>query len=194
MSAERHGRNVVVTMFLSLDGVMEAPEIWHKTFHNTEAQDFKREELFASDAFFLGRNTYEIFAGAWPHRSDETGFADRVNSISKYVVSTSLLNAEWTNTTIISTDPFTKIAELRAEPGNDLRVCGSRPLVGGLFKHHLVDEFRFLLDPVILGRGERLLPIPGVHLSLELIESKRLESGSVLNRYVVRDEHQSKAA
>ena len=194
MTRREHGRKVVVTMFLSMDGVMEAPENWHKQFHNAEAQSFKHEELFASEALLLGRRTYEIFASAWPQRSDEAGFAERMNSMAKYVVSSTLSEDIWTNSTILSGDPFQQIVELKSEPGGDLLVCGSRSLAHGLFRRGMVDEFRFLMDPIILGNGERLLPVPGVQVDMELLESRELQTGSLLCRYSVASNTQQEAA
>ncbi len=194
MNSQQRGRNVVVTMFLTMDGVMEAPENWHKTFHNAEAQAFKHQELFDAEALLLGRRTCEIFAGAWPHRSDEAGFADRMNSIPKYVVSSTLTTDIWTNTTVLSTNPFERIAELKTGAGGDLLVCGSRSLAHGLFQRGIVDELRFLMDPVILGNGERLLPVQGVQVDMELLESRELHTGSLLCRYSVSSKTHQEAA
>jgi dihydrofolate reductase len=168
-----------------MDGVMEAPGNWHKQFHNSEAQAFKHQELFDAEALLLGRRTCEIFADAWPQSSDESGFAQRMNSMPKYVVSSTLANDVWTNTTVLSSNPFEQIAELKSEPGGDLLICGSRSLAHGLFQRGMVDELRFLMDPIILGTGERLLPVPDAHIDLNLMELQQIETGSILCRYSV---------
>ncbi len=182
-------RNVVVTMFLSLDGVMEKPENWHKQFHNHEAQQFKHDELFAADALLLGRKTYEIFADAWPSRTDEAGFADRMNGVQKYVVSSTLSHPQWTATSVLNDDLRSSVAGLTREPGGDLLVCGSRQLVQGLMQNDLVDEFRLLIDPIVLGTGERLFEDGIDQTSLTLKSLREFESGSVLGIYRPKDRH-----
>lgn len=183
MQPEGNARDVVATMFLSLDGVMETPENWHKEFHNAEVQAFKHEELFDSDALLLGRRTYEIFAGAWPSRSDAAGFAHRMNSIRKYVVSRALTQPEWNNTLILEGDVPTQVRGLKSQPGNPLLICGSGELVRTLMQHGLIDELRLLIDPIVLGSGTRLFPADGVQQPLSLVGCRRFDTGSVLLTY-----------
>lgn len=167
-------RKVVVTMFVSLDGVMENPA-WTMPYWNEEIAKFKLEELMATDAHLLGRVTYEGFAAAWPSRTDEAGFAERMNSLPKYVVSTTLTKAEWQNSTIIKEHVATEIAKLKEGEGGDILVAGSGKLVQTLMQEKLVDEYRLLVYPVVLGTGQRLFQ-EGSQAALQLVESKTFGS------------------
>ncbi|HEY2638784.1 MAG TPA: dihydrofolate reductase family protein [Streptosporangiaceae bacterium] len=150
---------IVVTEFASLDGVMEEPR-WTFQFNRGQLGDqFKVDELFASDALLLGRVTYQGFAQAWPAMGTDD-FGKRMNSIRKYVVSSTLTDEEatWGETTVIRGDVPAEIAKLRAQPGGDLLVEGSSQLVQTLSQHGLVDEYRLMIFPIILGAGKRLYP------------------------------------
>jgi len=171
---------IVVTEFLSLDGVMEEPA-WTAPYWNDEIAKFKYDELFASGAHLLGRVTYQGFAAAWPGRSDE--FADRMNSLPKYVVSTTLEKAEWQATTIIREHVAQQIAKLKELPGQDLLVAGSATLVQTLILHGLADEYRLLVYPVIVGVGKRIFQDGLDKTPLKLIESRSFSSGVVLLSY-----------
>ena len=173
-------RRVVVTEYVSLDGVFEEPGEWSFPFWNEEAFRFKHDELFASDAQLLGRLTYEGFAQAWPTMSDEVGFADRMNSMPKYVVSTTLQNPEWSNTRVIRENIPEEVAKLKQEPGQDILVAGSGQLVHTLMKHGLVDELRFMVHPIVLGKGKRLFHDRAV---FNLVDTKRFRSGIVVLTY-----------
>ena len=130
-------KKLVVTMFVTLDGVMEAPEKWCFPFWNDDIAKFKHDELFATDAHLLGRVTYETFAAAWPSRKDDTGFADRMNELPKFVVSTTLGNAEWKNSTVIKDKVEDAVLALKRQPGQDILVAGSSTLVATLMQHGL---------------------------------------------------------
>ena len=171
-------RRVVVTEFMTLDGVMEAPEKWSFPFWNEEAAKFKSDELFASDALLLGRVTYQGFAAAWPSRTDETGFADRMNSLPKYVVSTTLTQVGWNNSRLIPGNVAAEVSGLKQQPGRDILVFGSRTLVHALMHHALVDEYRLLVYPLVLGSGKRLFPRKST-ATLTLAESKTFGTGVV---------------
>ena len=158
---------LVVTEFVSLDGVMEDPGGaegykhggWTFKFdRGDEGNKFKLDELLASDALLLGRVTYQGFAKAWPSMTDEVGFAQKMNSMRKYVVSTTLTDEEatWENSEVIRGDVAGEIARLKAQPGGDVLVAGSCGLVHGLMEYGLVDEYRLMVFPVILGTGKRL--------------------------------------
>jgi dihydrofolate reductase len=175
-------RKVVVAEFVSLDGVMEAPEKWSFQFWNDEIAKFKRDELFASDAHLLGRVTYQIFASAWPSRTDEEGFADRMNSLPKYVVSTTLKKAEWKNSYLIRENVVEEISNLKQQPGQDILVAGSATLVQTLIQHDLIDKYHLLVFPVVLGSGKRLFKDEG-KATLKLMEAKTFSSGVVLLSY-----------
>ena len=138
--------------------------------------------MFASDAQLLGRVTYEGFAAAWPGRNDEEGYADRINSVPKYVVSESLKKTEWNNSHIINKDILQEIAKLKEEEGKDILVHGSATLVNKLLQAGLVDEVRLLVYPVVIGKGKRLF-WEETEIKLELIHSKSFSKGVVLLTY-----------
>jgi dihydrofolate reductase len=153
---------IVVTEFMSLDGVMEAPggeEFRHKGWsfefdRGDEGNAFKGEETMGADALLLGRRTYEGFAQAWPGREGE--FADKFNTMPKYVVSSTLKDPEWTNSTVIDGDLATEVARVRDKHERHVIVHGSAQLVQALIDEGLVDELRLMVFPVILGTGKRL--------------------------------------
>ncbi len=169
-------------MFVTLDGVMEAPEKWCFPFWNDDIAKFKHEELFATDAHLLGRVTYETFAAAWPSRKDDAGFADRMNSLPKFVVSTTLGKAQWNNSTIIKSNIGEAVLALKKQPGQDILVAGSATLVETLMQQGLIDEYRLLTFPIVLGSGKRLFA-EGSKASLTLVEARSFGSGVVLLRY-----------
>ena len=154
---------VAVTEFVSLDGVMEAPGgdddfvrgAWTFEFdRGEEGNRFKLDETMASDALLLGRRTYEGFAAAWPERDGE--FADKFNSMPKYVVSSTLEEPSWTNTTVLAGDPVEEVSKLRQAVDGELVVHGSGQLVRALVEADLVDELRLMVFPVVLGTGMKL--------------------------------------
>lgn len=169
-------RKVVATEYVSLDGVMEEPR-WTTPYWNDEIAKFKFDELFASDALLLGRMTYQGFAKAWPSMTDEQGFADRMNSLPKYVASRTLDAAEW-NAQLIKGDVADEVARLKQQPGQDLLIYGSGELVHTLMQHDLVDEYRLLVYPVVLGRGKRLFR-DGSTATLNLVGTTTFSSGVV---------------
>lgn len=171
---------VVVSEFVSLDGVIEEPR-WTMPYWSDEIGRIKHPELFAADALLLGRTTYEGFAAAWPGRTDDDGYADRINAMPKHVASTTLREPTW-NARVIEGDVAEAVTRLKQEPGGDLLVFGSGALVRTLMAHDLVDEYRLLVYPVALGAGKRLWA-DGVAASLTLIEQRTLPKGVVLLRY-----------
>jgi dihydrofolate reductase len=172
-------KNIIVTTFVSLDGVAEAPEKWSLKYWNDEIAKFKNDELFSVDALLLGRVTYEGFASSWPSRKGDA-YSDRMNSMPKYVVSTTLNAATWNNSTPIRTNAPAEIAKLKEQ--QTLLVFGSLTLVHTLRQHGLVDEYRLLLYPLILGGGKRLFK-EGSNATLNLAEAKPHGSDVVLLRY-----------
>ena len=176
------GRKLAVTEFLSLDGVMEAPQVWSGSYGNEESGKYKLDEVFATDALLLGRVTYEGFAEAWPGRTDEQGFADRFNSIPKYVATTTLKDLKWNNSTRLEGDLAAAVSELKEEPGGDIVVHGSGDLIQSLMRENLIDEYRLMVFPIILGKGQRLFP-EGSEAKLRLVESKTFSSGVVVLTY-----------
>lgn len=156
---------LVVTEFLSLDGVFEAPgggegfehAGWTFQFdRGDEGNTFKLDELMAAEAQLLGRVTYEGFAKAWPSMKDEIGFADKMNSMPKHVVSKTLDRADWNNSTIVEGDLPSEVSRLKNQYSGDILVAGSGQLVRSLMTDSLVDEYRLMVFPVVLGTGRRL--------------------------------------
>ncbi len=166
-------RKIVVTEFLSLDGVMEEPA-WTFKYWNDEIAQFKAEETSASDALLLGRVTYQGFAAAWPESKDEG--APYFNNVRKYVVSTTLGKAEWNNSTLIKDNIVEEIAKLKQQDGKDMTVHGSATLVQTLIRQDLVDCYRLLVYPVVVGKGKRLFK-EGTTATLKLVEARSLSSG-----------------
>ncbi len=175
-------RKLVVTQFVTLDGVMEDPHKWSFPYWNDEIAKIKYDEMFASDAQLLGRVTYQGFAAAWPSRTDEQGFADRLNSLPKYVVSTTLEKAEWNNSHLIKENIPEEISRLKQQPGQDILVHGSRTLVQTLIQHDLIDQYNLLVYPIVLGNGKRLFK-DGSKANLKLVETKTFSTGVILARY-----------
>ena len=184
-------RNVFVTEFVTLDGVMEDPGGaegfehggWSFQFWNDESAKYKFDELFATDALLLGRVTYEGFAKAWPTVTDESGFADRMNGLPKYVVSTTLEEGVWSNTTVIRENVAEEVAKLKAEDGQDIMIPGSRQLAQTLLAEGLVDEIRLLISPVVLGTGKRLFDGLAAKQVLQLVDAKPFETGVLALTY-----------
>lgn len=169
-------RKIVVTEFMSLDGVVEEPA-WTFPYWNDEIADFKNQESSASDALLLGRVTYQGFAAVWPESEDEG--ADYFNNVRKYVVSKSLEEPlEWNNSELIKDNIFEGIIELKQQTGKDITVHGSPTLVQTLMQHDLVDRYRLLVYPVVVGGGKRLFE-ESIPASLKLLESQSFSSGVV---------------
>ncbi len=175
---------IVVTEFVSLDGVMEDPGGSEGTKHagwsfevsrGDEGDKFKLDETMGSDALLLGRKTYEGFAETWPSRDGE--FADKFNAMPKYVVSSTLENPEWSNSTVLSGDLAEEVTRIRGEQDGDIVVHGSAQLVQALIENDLVDELRLMVFPVVLGSGKRLFGETGGKKRLELTSSKTVGEG-----------------
>src|ERR671918_2439297 len=178
---------VVVTEFVSLDGVMEDPGGaedfkyggWAFEFsRGDEGDQFKLDETRESEALLLGRVTYEGFAKAWPTRTGE--FADKFNNMPKYVVSSTLTDPEWNNSTVIGGDVANEVAKLKRESGGVILVNGSARLVATLMEHDLVDEYRLMVFPVLLRAGKRLFEDAGPPAALRLTQARPVGSDGVL--------------
>jgi dihydrofolate reductase len=187
---------IVVTEFVSLDGVMEDPggaeDFKHGgwTFEigrGEEGDRFKLDELVEAEAQLLGRVTYEGFAAAWPEMDDEAGFAKKMNAMPKYVVSSTLQEADWENSTILGGDFVAEIERLKREVDGVILVAGSCQLVQGLIENDLVDELRLMVFPVVLGSGKRLFGQTEVKKPLKLTDAKTVGDGvSILTYEPVR--------
>jgi dihydrofolate reductase len=192
-------RKVIVSEFLTMDGVMQAPGLpdedrsggfehggWQMPFMDEIAGSFITEGLAATGGLLLGRVTYEIFAGYWPNApADEpSGLAQTINNLPKYVVSTTLKEPlPWTNSHVINGDVAKDVASLKQESGNDLQVIGSGQLVQTLMRHDLVDEYRLMINPIVLGKGKRLFRDGSPKTSLRLVDSQASKTGVLIATY-----------
>ena len=181
---------IVVTEFVSLDGVIEDPGGaedfkyggWSfEISRGDEGDRFKLDEALNADALLLGRRTYEGFAEAWPSREGE--FADKFNSMPKYVVSSTLDEPEWENSTVLRGDLAEEVAQAKARHDGDVVVHGSAQLAQALIEHDLVDELRLMVFPVVLGTGKRLFGDPGEKKTLRLVDSKVVGDGVAILTY-----------
>src|SRR5712691_5902637 len=185
---------IVVTEFVSLDGVVEDPGGAESFRHGgwsfeisrgEEGDKFKLDEVFSSEALLLGRVTYEGFAAAWPSREGE--FADKFNNMPKYVVSSTLDQPEWNNTTVLKGDVVEAVRKLKREHDGNVVVHGSRQLAQTLLEHDLVDELRLMVFPIVLGRGKRLFDEMSDKKRLKLVESRTVGDGVVILLYTPAD-------
>lgn len=171
---------LVVSEFITLDGVAEDPGGeaferggWAFRFERSPDGDkFKLDEALAAEAMLLGRVTYEGFARAWPGRTDDVGFADKMNSMPKYVVSRTLRDPQWTNTTVLSDELVEDVAGLKSDVAGEILVAGSISLVQALLEHELIDELRLMVFPVVLGAGKRLFASTDAPHAFRQVESR----------------------
>lgn len=173
-------RRIVVSEFVSLDGVFEDPHLWSFDFFGDDWVAWKFTEIQEHDTLLLGRATYEGFAAAWPSRTDEMGFADRYNSIPKSVVTQSKEPLTWQSSTALHGDLATEMAALKAAPGQDILIHGSGTLVDGLKELDLVDEYRTMIYPVVVGSGRKLFADGTSKQKLQLVDTIPFASGPVV--------------
>ena len=192
---------IVVTEFISLDGVIEAPgggesfkhAGWSFKFsRGDEGDKFKLDETRSSEALLLGRVTYEGFAAAWPSRDGE--FADKFNSMPKYVVSSTLTKPTWNNSTILKGDVADQVSKLKQKQDGNIVVHGSAMLVQALLEHDLVDQLRLMVFPVVLGTGKRLFGETTDMKALRLVDSKVVGEGVAIFTYEPARERAKEAA
>jgi dihydrofolate reductase len=189
---------LTTTTMVTVDGVMQglgAPDEdrrggferggWVAPLFDDEAATFLNQAYQRAEAFLFGRRTYEIFAGSWGAMPDPGGnpIWTALNTRPKYVASTTLTDPKWSDTTVLSDDLATAVAELKAKPGGELQVHGSGALVRWLLEHQLVDEVTLLVCPVVLGQGRRLFPDTGPDLALDLVESRSTPKGVTIQAY-----------
>jgi dihydrofolate reductase len=183
--------NVVVATFVTVDGVMEDPGGsdgfehggWQLPFFDQDMADGVRDGLSAAGALLLGRVTYQQFAAAWPSMTDEDGFAEQMNTIPKYVASTTLKEPLAWNATLLDGDVPAAVAKLKQQPGGDLLVQGSGTLVRTLLQHDLIDTYQLWVHPVVLGSGKRLFADGVAPASLQLVDTKTTSTGVVALTY-----------
>jgi dihydrofolate reductase len=174
---------LVATEYLSLDGVFEEPGHWSNPWFNEQAGQFKYAELQASDALLLGRKTYEGFAAAWPNMKGTGDFGEKMNSMPKYVVSSTLDKVDWAGSTLLRGDVVTEVRRLKERPGKDLLLSGSAQLFTAMMEANLVDLYRIMLFPVVLGKGKRLFAKETDQRVLGVPETKTFGSGIVILEY-----------
>jgi dihydrofolate reductase len=182
-------RKLIVSEFVTLDGVMEAPggepshphAGWVFDFMGPEQEQYKLRETLEAESLLLGRVTYEGFSQAWPGRGGE--FADKMNAMPKHVVSSTLQDPEWDNTTVLDGDPVSSVATLKEGDGGPILVAGSCTLVHALVEHGLVDEYRLMIFPVILGSGLRWFPETQDKTVLKLADTTTFPTGVVVQTY-----------
>jgi dihydrofolate reductase len=174
-------RKVKLAMYVSLDGVVENPA-WTGPSWDDELSKLQAEYLFASDALLLGRVTYEGFAAAWPTMEGTGEFGEKMNTLPKFVASRTLSNGEW-NATIIKGDLATEVAMLKEQPGRDLLIYGSGDLVDELTRHGLIDEYRLMIHPVVVGSGKRLFDGLTTTTELRLVDTATTGTGVVVLTY-----------
>jgi dihydrofolate reductase len=176
-------RKIVAGLFVSLDGVAESPNRWVFPYMNDETYQVVSANIEASDAMLLGRRTYEEWAAYWPGKTaQDDPYADYINTVQKYVVSTTLSDLSWRNSELVTGDVRQGIASLKERPGKEIAVTGSITLIGWLLREGLLDELSLLFFPVVMGSGKRLFEGP-TKIELDLIDHKRFDNGVLSLRY-----------
>jgi dihydrofolate reductase len=179
-------RRVVVSTYVSLDGVYEDPA-WSAPYWSDVAQQFAHDQLLASDALLLGRKTYEVFAASWPTQEwieREGDFAVRMNSLPKHVASTTLEEPlKWENSSLLKGDVAEAVAKLKQESGQDILMYSGANLMHTLIEHELIDEYRIWVHPLVLGSGKRLFRERIAKTELELVDTTTLSKGVVILAY-----------
>ena len=182
-------RKLIVAELVTLDGVMEAPggepshphTGWAFDYMGPEQIQYKLEEVREAEAMLIGRVTYESFAEAWPERTGD--IADKLNAMPKHVVSTTLQHPAWNNTEVIADDVPAAVRRLKEQDGGPILVHGSRILAQSLMEHDLVDEYRLMVFPVVLGSGRRLFPESPSKRVLRLVDTRPFDNGVVVLTY-----------
>lgn len=170
-------RKLTSTFFMSLNGVVDAPQDWHFPYMTPEMMEVVGSSLAGTDSLLLGRVTYQEWAAFWPHQASDGGMADFLNGTQKYVASTTLDSVEWSKSTLLSGDLATAVSELKAQPGGDIVTNGSGTLVRSLLQERLVDEVRVLVHPVVVGAGRHLFESGIASVGLELAGMNQLPAG-----------------
>jgi dihydrofolate reductase len=180
-------RRIVATLWMSLDGVVEAPETWAFGYSNDEVQAANEAGMAASDAMLLGRVTYEKFAAYWPQQGSDVPIADYINATPKLVVSTTLDTVEWRNSELINGDIVRELSVRKQQPGKDLTVVGSPTLMRSLLQARLLDELRLMIPPLVLGHGQRLFPEGVAQTPLRLMDAQPFSNGVLYLTYQPAD-------
>lgn len=170
-------RKIVAGLFISLDGVVEAPETWHFPYYNDEMGAAVADQAEGADIMLLGRQTYEEFAAFWPTQSSDEPFADSMNKSPKLVASTTLDSVDWENSTLIEGDVPEALERIKSQPGKNISIVGSPTLVRSLLRAGLIDELRLLVHPIVVGHGKRLFEVEEAPIPLRLIEARTFTTG-----------------
>lgn len=176
-------RKIVAGLFITLDGVVEAPQNWNLAYFNDEMGAAVGAQTAKSDTLLLGRRTYEEFAAFFAPQGDADPMAAGMNAMPKVVVSTTLKTADWQNSTVVSGDVAAQIAELKQADGKDISISGSGTLVRWLLEQGLLDELQLFVHPLVLGTGAQLFPAGSGRSPLQLVEAKPFSTGVLLLRY-----------
>lgn len=186
-------RKIIAGEFITLDGVMEAPGSgdttlpeqrgWSEPFMTEEIGNLMFEQMQEIDAFLLGRRTYQDFASFWPHVPADDPFGKMMNSMTKYVVSTTLETVSWNNSCLINKNVMAEISRLKQQPGRNIQVTGSGDLFNSLFQHNIIDEFQLMVCPVVLGTGKQLFRAGNAPRSMKLASTRSFDLGMVVLNY-----------
>ena len=179
-------RKLVVSAWISIDGVFDADTMpqWFSPFDSLSKNEYIRDSIVKADALLIGRTTYEMLASYWPLQlNDDNGPAGKINSMEKFVVSAKLEKPAWNNSTIINKNIIEEIRELKKQNGNEIQIPGSATLVQSLMKANLIDEYRFLVHPIIMGSGKRFFKDEMKTSGMKLILTQTFDKGVVLLCY-----------
>jgi dihydrofolate reductase len=176
-------RRVIVSTYVTLDGRVDGIRDWAVPFNDDGAAKYHADLLMNSDGLLLGRKTYEAFAGLWPSLSGKFPYVDKMNSMAKYVASTTLRDLEWENSHLIEGDVAEGVAKLKQQPGQDLVMYGCHDLMHSLLEHDLIDEYRILVHPVLLGEGRSFLKDGAERVNLDLVDTTMIPGGVVILTY-----------
>ncbi len=180
-------RKLVVSEWITLDGVFDADTMnqWWIPYDSVERQEYIKEGILGCDAMLYGRTTYEMLAPYWSaQKNDDNGPASKLNSVLKYVVSSTLKEANWNNSTLIKEHVIEEITKLKQQPGGDILILGSATLVKSLMETDLIDEYRFLIQPIIMGSGKRFFKDEMVTTRLKLVSTQTYPLGVMVLAYL----------
>lgn len=179
-------RKLVVSAWITIDGIFDAELMgeWFNPFDSESRQDYIRNGILACDAIMFGRKTYEMLAPYWSaQKNNEMGVADKLNNAPKYVVSTTLQAADWNNSSIIGGNLVEEVTKLKQQPGREIQIEGSATLIASLAKANLIDEYRLLVHPIIMGKGKSFFKDAISTGGLELIKTEALDKGVIVLYY-----------
>ena len=176
-------RKIFAGLFVSLDGVVEAPETWHMSYFTDEMGAVVGGQMERAGTMLLGRKTYEGFAGFWPNQDPSDPATVHMNETPKLVVSNTLERADWQNSTLVSGDVISELTKLKEQPGKDIAITGSITLVRSMLRHGVLDELSLLVHPVVVGSGMRLFDGETERIPLRLLDSRTFDNGVLYLTY-----------